>query len=259
MMQRARRIRFGLFATLAIATAVIVGFTGSAPAADERLEVSGIKAVRTKLVDTAAAVQQGNIAKAKETFDDYDSAWNGIEVYINTRSKPLYDKTEPDLQARINKGLEGPSPDLAKLRADIQEMIGKYDEAIAMVSSAAPLNPLYDDIARLRIVRAHLREVTPALKAGNLAKARKSYEAFDANWDSIEDLIKARSADAYVAIEKGMIQIEQALMPEKPDVAQVTALVTAVTTPYNPALALLLKEPHATINSTSPTTIIKSA
>jgi len=30
-------------------------------------------------------------------------------------------------------------------------MIGKYDEAIAMVSSAAPLNPLYDDVARLRM------------------------------------------------------------------------------------------------------------
>jgi tetratricopeptide (TPR) repeat protein len=245
MMLQARRIGFGLFATLAIATAAVVGFAGSAPAADERLEVSGIKAVRTKLVDTATALQQGNVAKAKEAFDAYDSAWNGIEVYINTRSKPMYDKIELDLQARINKALEGPNPDLAKLRADIQEMIAKYDEAIAMVSSAAPLNPLYDDIARLRIVRAHLREVTPALKAGNLAKARKSYEAFDANWDSIEDLIKARSADAYVAIEKGMIQIEQALMPDKPDVAQVTALVAAVTTQYNNTLAIVVKEARA--------------
>jgi tetratricopeptide (TPR) repeat protein len=237
MMQRARRIGFGLFTTLAI-----VGFAGQAPAADERLEVSSIKAVRSTLVDTATALQQGNIAKAKEAFEAYDSAWNGVEVYILTRSKPMYDKIELDLQARINKALEGPSPDLAKLRADIQEMIGKYDEAIAMVSSAAPLNPLFDDIARLRIVRSHLREVTPALKAGNIAKARKSYEAFDANWDSIEDLIKARSADAYVAVEKGMIQIEQALMADKPDVAKVTALVAEVNTQYNAALAMVVKD-----------------
>jgi tetratricopeptide (TPR) repeat protein len=242
MMQRARRIGFGLFTTLAI-----VGFAGQAPAADERFEVSSIKAVRVTLADTAAALQQGNIAKAKEAFDNYDSAWNGIEVYIDTRSKPMYDKIELDLQARINKELGQPMPDLAKLRADIQEMIGKYDEAIALVSKATPLSPLFDDIARLRIERAHLREVNPALKAGNIAKARKSYEAFDANWDSIEDLIKARSADAYVAVEKGMIQIEQALMPEKPDVAQVTALVTAVNTAYNSALAMLVKEAKATV------------
>jgi len=50
-------------------------------------------------------------------------------------------------------------------------MLVKYDEAIDMVAKAAPLNPLYDDIARLRIVRAHLREVVPALKAGNFDKA----------------------------------------------------------------------------------------
>jgi tetratricopeptide (TPR) repeat protein len=237
MMQRVRRIGFGLFTTLAL-----VGFAGQAPAADERFEVSSIKAVRTTLVDTAAALQKGDIAKAKEAFEAYDSAWNGVEVYIGTRNKPMYDKIELDLQARVEKEMAQPMPDMAKLKADLQEMIGKYDEAIAMVSSATPLNPLYDDIARLRMVRSHLREVTPALKAGNIAKARKSYEAFDAQWDSIEDLIKARSADAYVAVEKGMIQIEQALMPDKPDVAKVTALVAEVNTQYNAALAMVVKE-----------------
>jgi len=237
MMQRVRRIGFGLFTTLAL-----VGFAGQAPAADERFEVSSIKAVRTTLVDTAAALQKGDLAKAKEAFEAYDSAWNGVEVYIGTRNKPMYDKIELDLQARVEKEMAQPMPAMAKLKADVQEMIGKYDEAIAMVSSATPLNPLYDDIARLRIVRSHLREVTPALKAGNVAKARKSYEAFDAKWDSIEDLIKARSADAYVAVEKGMIQIEQALMPDKPDVAKVTALVAEVNTQYNAALAMVVKE-----------------
>jgi tetratricopeptide (TPR) repeat protein len=244
-MQRARRIGFGLFATLAIVTGAVVGFAGQAPAADDRFEVASIKAVRTTLVDTANALQQGNIPKAKEAFDNYDSAWNGVEVYVETRSKPMYDKIELDLQARINKEMGQPMPDLAKLRADIQEMIGKYDEAIAMAASGAPLSPLYDDVARLRMERSHLREVNPALKAGNIAKARKSYEAFDAGWDSIEDLIKARSADAYVAVEKGMIQIEEALMPEKPDAAQVTALVTTVNTAYNSALAMLMKEAKA--------------
>ena len=210
--------------------------------ATERFEVTSIKAVRPTLVRTIAAIEKQDAAGARAAFSDYDSAWNGIEVYINTRSKPLYDKIELDLQDRITKALNAPSPDLAKIGADLQEMIGKYNEAIALASGGAPLSPLYDDIARLRIVRSHLREVTPALKAGNLAKARKSYEEFDNNWDSIEDLIKARSSDAYVAIEKGMIQIEQALMPEKPDVAQVTALVAGVTKQYNDTLAVIVKE-----------------
>jgi len=237
MMPRVRRIGFGFFTTLAL-----VGSAGQAPAADDRFEVASIKAVKSTLVETAAAIQKGDVAKAKEAFDAYDSAWNGVEVYIGTRSKPMYDKIELDLQDRINKELDATPPDLTKARADIQEMLAKYDEAIDMVSKAAPLDPLFDDIARLRMERSHLREVIPALKAGNMAKARKSYEAFDAGWDPIEDLIKARSADAYVAVEKGMIQIEQALMPDKPDVAKVTALVAEVNTQYNAALAMVVKE-----------------
>src|SRR5439155_24147820 len=129
--------------------------------------------------------------------------------------------------------------------ADVQAMLAKYDEVISLIEKAPPLNPVYDDVARLRIVRAHLREVPPALKAGNFAKARKSFEAFDKNWGSIEDLIKAKSADAYVAIEKGMIDIEQALMPDPPDAAKVTALVNAVMTQYNAQLAEVVKDARA--------------
>lgn len=84
--------------------------------------------------------------------------------------------------------------------------------------------------------------VVPALKVGNFAKARKSFAAFDSTWDSIEDMIKNRSKDDYVAIERGMIDIEKALMPEKPDVAQVTALVNDVMMKYNVTVTEMLKE-----------------
>ena len=79
----------------------------------------------------------------------------------------------------------------------------------------------------------------------SLPKARKSFQAFDDKWDSIEDLVKERSADAYVAIEKGMIEIEEALMPEKPDVAKSTALVNEVMRQYNAVLAEIAKEARA--------------
>jgi hypothetical protein len=236
MLQSAFRISLGFITTLAVA-----GLGLPALAADS-FELASVKAVKPTLVATADAVKKGDFAKAKEVFDDYDSAWNGVEVYINVRSKDMYNKIELDLQDRITKELAEAKPDQAKIGADLQEMIGKYDEAIDMIAKGQPLNPLYDDVAKLRMERSHLREVVPALKAGNLAKAKKSYEAFDAGWDPIEDLVKARSEDAYVAIEKGMIQIEQALMPEKPDVAAVTALIGGVNTQYNNALALVVKE-----------------
>jgi hypothetical protein len=236
-MQQVRRIGFGILAALAVA-----GSAGQASAADERFEITSIKAVRPTLVDTVTALQQRDGARAKVAFAAYDSAWNGIEFYVNTRSKEMYDVLEHNYQSRIAKALDGPNPDTAAVLADAQVMLAKYDELIGLVSKAAPLNPLYDDVARLRIVRAHLREVNPAMKAGDVAKARKSFEAFDTNWDSIEDLIKARSEDNYVAVEKGMIEIERALMPEKPDPAKVTALVNEVLAKYNASLAEVAKE-----------------
>ena len=233
MMQRIRGRGIALLAALAF-----FGMASQAPAtAQERFEVTSIKAVRPTLVETISALQQRDAARAKEAFEAYDSAWNGIEFYVNNRSRPMYDLLEHNFQSRITKALAEPSPDHAAVLADVQAMLAKFDEMVAMIAAMSALNALFDDVARLRIVRAHLREANPALKAGNIAKARKSFQAFDDNWDSIEDLIKARSADAYVAIEKTMIEIEQALMPDKPDVDKVSAMVNEILRLYNAALA----------------------
>jgi hypothetical protein len=108
MTQAVRWILVTIFAMLALAT-----YTGAAPAAESevgpdtvRFEVASIKAVRPLLVGTLSAIQQGDVARAKEIFDGYDSAWNGIEVYINVRSKTLYEVLELDLQAKITKALD---------------------------------------------------------------------------------------------------------------------------------------------------------
>jgi hypothetical protein len=241
VMQRVRPIRFGMFSALAILCAV-TQVQAQARTSGERFEVSGIKAVRPALVETIVALREGDAVKAKAAFEAYDSAWNGIEFYINVRSRELYQIIELNYQKKIEDALNKTNPDTAALLADAQAMLVKYDEAIYLVAKAAPLDPLFDDVARLRIVRAHLREVTPAMKNGDLAKAPKSFEAFDDTWDSIEDLIKARSGDAYVAIEKGMVQIEQALMPDMPEVTQVIALVNDVAAQYSAVLAEITRD-----------------
>jgi tetratricopeptide (TPR) repeat protein len=103
------------------------------------------------------------------------------------QSRALYQVLELELQARIAKALDAPRAEVAALVLDVQAMLGKYDEAIDTVAKASPLNPLYDELARLRIVRAHLREVNPALKAGNIAKAQKAFETFNDQWFDVED------------------------------------------------------------------------
>ncbi len=235
-MKLASLIAVGLLATMN-------AHAGQAPARGaERFEVTSIKAVRPTLVRTIAALQKRDVAGAKDAFEAYDSGWNGIEVYINVRYPEMYKELEGHYETRIIEGLNAATPNTAAVLSDAQAMLAKYDETIGMLEKAAPLNRLYDDVARLRIVRAHLREVTPALKAGKLEKARTSFNAFNDNWDSIEDMVRERSREAYVAIESGMISIEQAFMPAKPDVDAVIGLVSGVMDRYNAIVAQVTKE-----------------
>jgi tetratricopeptide (TPR) repeat protein len=237
-----------LAAVLALGGAVLLppaGYAGQAarPAGGAaRFEVTSLRAVRPILVKTVADLEKKDAAAAKADMADYDSAWNGVEVYVSTRSMDLYNEIEHHYQTAVTEALNKPNPDTAAVLADARAMLAKYDEMLAMVEKAAPLNRLYDDVARLRIERAHLREVNPALKAGNLAKARKSFEAFDDNWDNIEDLVKERSRESYDSIEKGMVTIERQLMPARPDVDEVSATVTGVMTEYNKIVAQITRE-----------------
>jgi septation ring formation regulator EzrA len=224
-----------------IALAAALGAAQSVRAAD-RFEVTSIRAVRPTLVRTVDALQKGNVKAAKDSFAEFDSAWNGIEVYINTRSADMYNVLERQMQAKLTAGLAEATPNTLDLLAQAKAMLAKFDEAIAMVAKAEALGPLYDDVARLRIVRAHLREVNPALKAGDLAKARKSFGEFDERWDSIEDLVKDRDVRAYNAIEDGMTNIGLALKPAAPNVDKVQTLVSGVMDEYNKIVAQVTKE-----------------
>jgi hypothetical protein len=230
------------FFSAAVLASACVCYAVQAASPGERFEVSAIKAVRPTLVKTLAALKKGDIAQARAAFEAYDSGWNGIEMYINTRDKSMYDELEKNLQERITKGLASANPDVAALTSDAQTMLAKYDEAIANVEKATPLNPLYDDIARLRIVRANLREVTPALKAGDIAKARKSAAAFSGKLGSVDGLIKARSPEASEAVAKGTAELMSALKADKPDTAQATSLAAGVMEKYNAVVTEITKD-----------------
>jgi hypothetical protein len=87
------------------------------------------------------------------------------------------------------------------------------------------------EITSIKAVRPTLVNTIAALKAGDVARARAAFEAYDSAWNGIE--------------EKGMIEIEKALTPDKPDVPQVTAMVNEVMRLYNEALAEIVKDARA--------------
>ena len=228
---------------LGLVTVMAVGvFAGTAFAQSPRFEVTSIKAIRPTLVNTINALQKKDIQGAKDAFEAYDTGWNGVEVYVNFRHPDMYKELEGGFQNRITMALNSANPDPVAILAEAKAMLAKFDEEVATIEKAPPINRLFDDVARLRIVRSPLRGVTPAMKAGNLAKAKKGFAAFDDKWDSIEDLIKERSMEAYVAIESGMIEVEKALMAPQPNVDSVITGVAGIMDKYNQIVAQITKE-----------------
>jgi len=227
-----------LLLTLGLLTLPLAGYAQ----APDRFEITSLKMARPPLVNAVAALQKKDAAGAKAAMEAYDSVWNGVEVYVNVRSMDFYNELEHNHQARLSEGLLSGTPDMAAMLAEAQAMLKKYDEMLDTFAKAPPLNRLFDDVARLRLERAHLREVTPALKAGNIAKARASFGAFNDNWDNIEDLVKVRSIAAYTGIEKGMISIEGGLAAAKPDVDTLITQVADVMTQYNTIVTQVTKE-----------------
>jgi high-affinity iron transporter len=78
-----------------------------------RKEVQLVAAPRRRLEETMSALQAGNVGGARAAMDAFDSEWNGIEVYVNFRSRALYGEIESHYQADIVDALSAPQVDRA--------------------------------------------------------------------------------------------------------------------------------------------------
>ncbi len=63
----------------------------------------------------------------------------------------------------------------------------------------------------LKQINVHIDKALAAVKGNDVATARTEFEAFDDAWFNIEDSIRAKSKDFYVAIEDRMHYVEDAL------------------------------------------------
>jgi len=167
-----------------------------APAQITGGEVALVSSVRPVIDSLVTALQGTDVAKARIAYADYDSGWNGIEVYVNVRDKALYTKLEEDLQDPIGEALEAPSPNLAVLVPRAQDLGKAFDQAIANSRNGPKLSPLFDDVTALRIVRRDLRRTTALLQDGDFAGAKTRFTSFQAHYPQVQARVKQRSDTA---------------------------------------------------------------
>jgi hypothetical protein len=210
----------------------------SGPNAASR-EAELVRAVRPTLTTLIASLQKGDLAASRAALVAYDAGWNGIEVYINTRSPELYKELETNLQAKLEDQLAEAQPNTASAVPNAQALLAKYDDAIRLVEAGPPLSPLYDDVARIRIVRSNLRLMPAALKAGDLAAAKTAYTAFQQGWPDAQAVLRAQAPDNVQAIEAEKAKLDAAMSAASPSAAELSPLVDSLTKAYNDGLAVV--------------------
>jgi high-affinity iron transporter len=201
-----------------------------------RTESRSVAIPRLRLEQAAAAVQNHDVAAARKAMGGYDAEWNGIEVYVNFRSRDLYGEIETHYEADINSALTAPDPDPAQVLPMLQGMLGKYDEAIRLSDTGAPLSPIFDDLAAVRTARAPLRSVGPALQSGDTAAASAAFTDFKARWATAQPLFVRYAPEALTQTNAALEQASEAMAAPGVDAApQIDALLTS----YNAGVNVL--------------------
>ena len=197
-----------------------------------------VKAARVPIAATVNALAKNDLAGAQREWAQYDPLWNSAEVYVNYRSLPTYQDLETNLQAKVNDAFAAANAKPADVLPVVKTMLARYDEAIKFVEGSAPISPLFDDVADVRIARQPLRQATTALSAGDLAKAKPLFDAFAQNWPAVSPLFKVRSDAAFQETDQAIAQVKNAWQKSQPSATEITALVAAVTNRYGYGLNL---------------------
>jgi high-affinity iron transporter len=225
------------------AAPTVAAQTAALPAAPAiksgRKEATLVAGPRHRLEEAFAALQKSDIGATRAAMEAYDSDWNGIEVWVNVRSRALYGEIETHYQADINTALQDPTPDARAIMPMLQAMVEQYDEAIRLSDTGPALSPLFEDVATVRTVRAPLRTISPALKAGDTVKALAGYTAFKAHWVEAEPLFAARSEDAQKETAAALGLADKAMTAPSVNAAEAGPLVDKLLERYNFGVNLL--------------------
>jgi len=117
MVQRVRRTG------LAILRIAIFGYLGQVPAAaEERFEISSIKAIRPTLVDTINGPPAARCCKA-ELRSRITIRAGTVSKYTSMPQQGHVPISELEFQPRITKALDKLNPDIAEVLTDVQQCL----------------------------------------------------------------------------------------------------------------------------------------
>jgi hypothetical protein len=182
-------------------------YVPTASAVVESKEVVTLKSLSPFIATWKSAIVKKNVTAAKQAAEKYEAKWQGLEVYVNHRSLPLYRDMEVDTQFAMEDELEKNAPDFTLLTKKITHLKDDLDGAIQMAKSGPALGSLFEDLTTLRDLRAKTLYATRTALAPetlDVASAKVNFNAFKSGFPSVAPLIEVRSESAVDDIQASL-------------------------------------------------------
>jgi hypothetical protein len=121
-------------------------YTPISHAADSK-EVTTLKTLAPFIATWKSTIAKKNVAAAKQAAEQYEAKWQGLEVYVNYRSLPLYQDMEVYTQFAMEDELEKDAPDFKLLTKQVAHLKADLDLSIQMAKLGPELSLLFEDLA----------------------------------------------------------------------------------------------------------------
>lgn len=194
--------------------------------AAESKEVEILKSLSPYISTWRTAIANKNIATAKQAAEKYEAKWQGLEVYINHRSLPLYRDMEVDTQFAMEDELEKTTPDFAKLSKQVVHLKDDLNTAIYMAKASPKLSPLFDELVALRELRAKslfLARTALLPETLDIAKAKANFAIFKEGFPAVSAMIEQRSETALDEIQTALNEADKVFSNAKATAEELTA------------------------------------
>jgi hypothetical protein len=229
--------RFSLTSASCLCLALTAGNLLYAPmaSADNKQEINTLKSLSPFISAWQSAISKKNIPAAKVAEEKYEAKWQGLEVYINHRSLPLYIDMEVDTQFAIRDELEKAKPDFSLLKKLNVHLKEDLNASIQMAQSGPVLSPLFKDLVSLRELRGKsLNIARKALSSTSpdINKAKDGLLIFKNGFPSVASLIDTRSTTAGDEIEAALTAATAVFSDPNATVEQMTTANSKLVTRY---------------------------
>ena len=172
-------------------------------------------------------VHGGTVTEEVEYQDAYEFfqrgrvLWHGFEDQVKAKAPKEYEEIEEQLGhlATALKDFTAPAAAVPPEQVVGWTMTAGHELAeVTGFEEAGTTTPAGSPADQLKALSQHLDVALDALKAGDVAKAKQEYQAFDEGWEQIEDGVRAKSRDQYRAIEDAMGDVQALLLtPATPE------------------------------------------